>query len=317
MSSLQNPSVAIERPSDSSNQVACEVFNADLDVLSHHIDFIDNPEFHTRDDSESSEYESVIESGRCASVPSGLPPHLQQICAVELLSHKEEMLLFREMNYFKYRAHQLQEECKTEKPQLEKLQDLKALLSAASTIRDHIIQANTRLVISVVKKFADSKQVFDDMLSDGLVTLMQAVEKFDYDRGFRFSTYAYRSIARHIYRTLKSSIRDESRLVRDAEEWAFSEQEDSQTAMSDQEWSNLSALTSRMVRNLDRREQFIIRSRYALGAHRKKRTFQFLADKLGVSKERARQLERRAMEKLQKMAAEFDIDDFTGAVRTT
>ena len=316
MSTLQITPIAIDTKSDSSSGNACQSSDSDLSVLNQHIDFIDNPEFHQRSDEHKSDYESVLQSGRSTTVPSGLPPHLQQICAVELLSHDEEMLLFREMNYLKFRAHQLQEEYKSDKPHPEQIQRLKSLLAGASAIRDHLIQANTRLVISVVKKFADTKQVFDDMLSDGLVTLMHAVEKFDYDRGFRFSTYAYRSIARHIYRTIKSTTREESRLVRDAEEWAFSEQQESASSMSDQEWSNLSSLTSKLVRNLDRREQFIIRSRYALGAHRKKRTFQFLADKLGVSKERARQLERRAMEKLQKMAAEFDLDEFTGAVQT-
>jgi len=68
------------------------------------------------------------------------------------------------------------------------------------------------------------------------------------------------------------------------------------------------------IKRLDRREQFIIRSRYALGPHRKTRTFQCLADKLGVSKERARQLEQRAVKKLQTMAKGVDIDSiFLGA----
>ena len=83
--------------------------------------------------------------------------------------------------------------------------------------------------------------------------------------------------------------------------------------MTDQVWSNLRELTASMLDQLDRREQFIVRSRYALGAHRKVRTFQFLADKLGVSKERVRQLEQRAVGKLRTMAAEFEIDELFGA----
>jgi len=68
-----------------------------------------------------------------------------------------------------------------------------------------------------------------------------------------------------------------------------------------------------MLEQLDRRERFIIRSRYALGAHRKVRTFQCLADKLGVSKERVRQLEQRAVSKLRTLAAEFEMDELFGA----
>ena len=83
--------------------------------------------------------------------------------------------------------------------------------------------------------------------------------------------------------------------------------------MSDQVWSNLRELTASMLVQLDRRERFIIRSRYALGAHRKVRTFQDLADRLGVSKERVRQLEQRAVAKLRTMADQFEMDNLFGA----
>jgi RNA polymerase primary sigma factor len=62
-----------------------------------------------------------------------------------------------------------------------------------------------------------------------------------------------------------------------------------------------------MLNDLDRREKFIIRARFSLGSHRKVHTLQSLADRLGVSKERVRQLERRAMEKLRVMAGEVQL----------
>ena len=74
--------------------------------------------------------------------------------------------------------------------------------------------------------------------------------------------------------------------------------------ISEQTWHRLRAQMAGMLDKLDRREQFIIRSRFALGAHRKVRTFQSLADRLGISKERVRQLEQRAVEKLRTMATE-------------
>jgi RNA polymerase primary sigma factor len=78
-------------------------------------------------------------------------------------------------------------------------------------------------------------------------------------------------------------------------------------------WSDLRQLANSLLDRLDRRERFIIRCRYALGAHRKTRTFQELANKLGVSKERVRQLEMRAVAKLKAMAADYDLDELFGA----
>ena len=84
--------------------------------------------------------------------------------------------------------------------------------------------------------------------------------------------------------------------------------------MDEQTWSTLRELLAGMMDQLDRREQFVIRGRYALGAHHKIQTFQSLADKLGVSKERARQLEQRAVGKLQTMAADVDLDEVVAPV---
>jgi RNA polymerase primary sigma factor len=63
--------------------------------------------------------------------------------------------------------------------------------------------------------------------------------------------------------------------------------------------------------NLDRREKLIIRARFSLGGHRTVQTLQRLADKLGVSKERVRQLEKRALDKLRGMADEMQFAELS------
>ena len=246
--------------------------------------------------------------------PADLPAHLRRMCESDLLTPQQESALFREMNFLKFQAHSLRSQLDPEQVDADLVASIESLLARAQTIRDHLIKANVRLAMSIVKKFVTPQQSFDEMLSDGICTLMQAVEKFDYDRGFRFSTYAYRAIARHAYHSNTAARKEEARFTRDAEQWAF-EQEDecSSSSMSDQVWSNLRDLTTSMLEQLDRRERFIIRSRYALGAHRKVRTFQDLADKLGVSKERVRQLEQRAVSKLRTMAGQFEMDNLFGA----
>ncbi len=74
------------------------------------------------------------------------------------------------------------------------------------------------------------------------------------------------------------------------------------SAISETRWHELRARLSVMLGDLDRREKLIIRARFSLGSHRRVQTLQSLANRLGVSKERVRQLERRAMEKLRDMA---------------
>lgn len=285
------------------------------ELMRTEIDFISNREFLAEDQFGS---ELVATTLQVDSSPSqvgvDLPAHLSRMCDCDLLTPDQERALFREMNLLKYRANLLRSRIDPDQLEAGVLDTTESLLAQAQKIRDHLIKANMRLVMSIVKKFVTPQHSFDDLLSEGVVTLMKAVEKFDFDRGFRFSTYAYRSIMRHVYRTVKLSQKEEATFTRDAEEWAFEASDArSGSSMSDQVWSNLRELMVTLLGQLDRRERFIIRSRYALGSHRKVRTFQYLADKLGVSKERVRQLESRAVSKLQTIAAESKADDLFSA----
>jgi len=76
--------------------------------------------------------------------------------------------------------------------------------------------------------------------------------------------------------------------------------------MGENRWQLLRGRLGDMLSELDRREKFIIRARFSLGSHRRVSTLQALAKRLGVSKERVRQLERRGLEKLQVMAVKSE-----------
>lgn len=255
-------------------------------------------------------------SGQLLSLPKGMPAYLARLCEAELLTAEQERDLFRRMNYLKYRANAARAALDPNQPDPHRLQRAEAYLAGASAIRDHLVRANMRLVISVVKKFVTPQLSFDDMLSDGIMTLMNAVDKFDYDRGFRFSTYAYRSIARNAFRAVTDRQKESSRFVNGSESHAIDSAEAyDPSSMDEKTWENLRGLLAKMMHHLDRRERFIIRGRYALGAHRKVRTFQCLADKLGVSKERVRQLEQRAVSKLRTMASELNLDEWVDGAR--
>ncbi|MEO8272129.1 MAG: sigma-70 family RNA polymerase sigma factor [Aureliella sp.] len=241
--------------------------------------------------------------------PSDLPAHLGRLCETQLLTREQETALFRQMNYCKFLAAELRDRLELVEPDPQSLDSIESLLGQAQAIRDHIIKANMRLVMSIVKKFVTPLNSFDEIFSEGTITLMQAVEKFDFDRGFRFSTYAYRSISRSAYRFVATTREEESRLTRGADDWAFGHSDDQQPSpTSDQFWNRLRDYTAELLQRLDRRERFIVRSRFALGSHRRVRSLQDLANKLGISKERVRQIEGRAVDKLHEMAKDLDLD---------
>ncbi|MEZ6138483.1 MAG: sigma-70 family RNA polymerase sigma factor [Pirellulaceae bacterium] len=243
------------------------------------------------------------------NVPGEMPSHLRRLCETALLTANEEAILFRQMNYCKFLAVGLRERLDVSHPDQGLVEKIEQLLSTAIAIRDHLIRANMRLAMSIVKKFVTPTLSFDELLSEGTITLMQAVEKFDFDRGFRFSTYAYRSISRTAYRFVASAREEEAILTRDADDWAFEQAEEQASAMPEQFWEGLRQLANSMLQCLDRRERFIIRSRYALGSHRRVRSFQDLANRLGISKERVRQIEAKAVAKLQGMGKQHDLDE--------
>jgi RNA polymerase primary sigma factor len=87
---------------------------------------------------------------------------------------------------------------------------LEALVQEGLTARDHLIKANTRLVVSVAKRYIGNGVPFLDLIQEGNLGLMKAVEKYDVHRGFRFSTYA----TWWIRQTITRSIADQSRTIR-------------------------------------------------------------------------------------------------------
>lgn len=237
-----------------------------------------------------------------------LPIHLGRLCEAKLLTPEQERALFQRMNFLRHQAALHRSRLNPEKPSKPRIELVQRLLALADWHRDAIVQANMRLVFSIVKKFVNKSNAFDDLLSDGIVALIRAVEKFDFDRGFRFSTYATQVVRRNAYRTVVLKQKEKSKMVGGLQELGLDiSDEERQPAISEHRWHELRSRLSVMLGELDRREKFIIRARFSLGSHRKVHTLQALADRLGVSKERVRQLEKRALDKLRMMAGEVKL----------
>ena len=234
-----------------------------------------------------------------------LPIHLSRLCEAPLLKPIQERELFQRMNFLMHQAAIHRSLLNIDRPSRSRLELIDRLVALAEWHRDRIVEANLRLVFSIVKKFVNPNNTFDDLLSDGIVGLIRAVEKFDFDRGFRFSTYATQVVRRNSYRTVVLKQQERQKVVGGLQDMNLElSDEERSSPISEKRWHELRSRLAVMLDDLDRREKFIIRARFSLGSHRKVHTLQALANRLGISKERVRQLERRAMEKLRLMAGE-------------
>ncbi|WP_197443674.1 sigma-70 family RNA polymerase sigma factor [Maioricimonas rarisocia] len=243
------------------------------------------------------------DSGIPASGRNRLPIYLQKLYEERLLSPAGERHLFRLMNYLKYRANAVRSALNPDNPDRACVRLAEALLAEAGAIRDQIVSSNLRLVVSISRRYANDRTQFDDLVSEGNMILLNAVEKFDFSRGFRFSTYTTHAVQRHFYRQIKVRHRKATReatlgdsLMADA--IPMPEGEDRRHRLAAQ----VNRLTSRWDECLNDRERQILEARYGLNRSEKEWTLRELSREMGVSKERIRQIQIRAEEKLQEFA---------------
>jgi RNA polymerase primary sigma factor len=134
--------------------------------------------------------------------------YLKEMASVPLLNTEQEVDLARRLE------RGLKAQCKLEQlngsGSLRKRAELEGHIEDGRSAREHLIKANTRLVVSIAKKYMSRGVPFLDLIQEGNLGLMKAVEKFDYRRGFRFSTYA----TWWIRQTITRAIADQGRTIR-------------------------------------------------------------------------------------------------------
>lgn len=134
--------------------------------------------------------------------------YLKEMSQVPLLKVKEEVNLAKRIEAGKLAKIGLGGACKTRNKK--RLSELKDQVYDGEQAWEHLIKANTRLVVSVAKRYMGRGVPFLDLIQEGNLGLIKAVDKFDYKRGFRFSTYATWWIRQAITR----SIADHGRTIR-------------------------------------------------------------------------------------------------------
>jgi RNA polymerase sigma factor (sigma-70 family) len=231
-------------------------------------------------------------------IPRDLPPYLQQLFRVPLLTPAGERALFRRMNFLKHQADQARRRIDPERATAAQLDPIEALLDEAGRVKNRITQANLRLVVSIAKRHMAPTQDFFELVSDGNVSLMRAVDKFDYSRGFKFSTYASWALMKNFARSVPEGRRRMERYQTGRDELLdLLPSQDLDELENDTAPATRRTL-DRMLGALDEREREILRRRYGLDEHGEPQTLEQIGQRFGVSKERIRQLEARAMGKL-------------------
>ena len=145
------------------------------------------------------------------SIDDPVRMYLKEIGKVPLLSPDEEILLAQAMsdgNAAKERLNALKGQEDTISP--EELADLKKKQKAGERAKQKLAEANLRLVVSIAKRYVGRGMLFLDLIQEGNLGLIKAVEKFDYTKGYKFSTYATWWIRQAITR----AIADQARTIR-------------------------------------------------------------------------------------------------------
>jgi RNA polymerase primary sigma factor len=302
------------------------------------------------------EIEDEADGPNLSAIPidDSISLYFNEMSYVPLLSYEEEVALAKQME----RGEEAQVQLAKNGRDAEEEAYLEQLIELGEQARQHLIKANTRLVVSIAKKYRGNGLSFLDLIQAGNLGLIKAVDKFDYRRGNKFGTFATwwirqsvtRSLAqqgrtiripvhmsdriRKLYRAVQGleqdlgrrptplEIAEETGLNTNDVRWmlqvsqrplsldkpigdeeeaselgSFIEDQATPSPSQTAEHDLLREDLERMLRSLTPREVRVLRMRFGLGGDTD-HTLKEVGEKLGVTRERVRQIERQALRKL-------------------
>ena len=187
------------------------------------------------------------------------------------------------------------------------------MLADITEVKNLLIRSNLRLVVSIAKRYLKANTGFFELVSDGNISLIRAVEKFDYARGNKFSTYASWAILKNFARSIPAEHQRLDRF-RTGNDDVFAQSSELRGSLFIDEHMNNTqrAVIREMMEELDGREQKVIACRFGLGEIDEPETLEQVGSRLGVTKERVRQIEVRTLEKLRRIVERraFEIPGF-------
>jgi RNA polymerase primary sigma factor len=296
--------------------------------------------------------------------------YLKEIGRIPLLKGDEEVDYAIRVNNGRMAQEQLEEAKRDgyEIPEADRLQ-LENMVEDAQYAKNRLVEANYRLVVSIAKRYVGRGMLFLDLIQEGNMGLMRAVDKFDHEKGFKFSTYATwwirqaitRAVADqartiripvHMVETINKLVRIQRQLVQELSrepspeeigermgitaervqaiqkiaqepislEAPVGEEEDSSlgdfisdpTALNPYEYTvqeMVKRTLDEVLETLTDREEKVLRLRYGL-LDGKTHTLEEVGKEFGVTRERIRQIESKALRKLRQPSRQKKLKDF-------
>ncbi|SDC73520.1 RNA polymerase primary sigma factor [Geodermatophilus telluris] len=168
-------------------------------------------DFEWDDEEESEALRQARKDAELTASADSVRAYLKQIGKVALLNAEEEVDLAKRIEAGLYGAERLraaEEEGQKLSPQMRR--DLNWIVRDGERAKNHLLEANLRLVVSLAKRYTGRGMAFLDLIQEGNLGLIRAVEKFDYTKGYKFSTYATWWIRQAITRAMA----DQARTIR-------------------------------------------------------------------------------------------------------
>ncbi|MDB5297236.1 MAG: polymerase sigma factor, sigma-70 family [Phycisphaerales bacterium] len=269
------------------------------------VNFIDDPLYHQPDGPE--QIDAIVAGARAAAtmdaggrpedrrVPRDIPAYLQELYRTPLLTPPLERALFLKFHLHKFQFISAR---RALEPQFARARDidlLDARLATSTEVKNQIVRANLRLVVSIARKHLRPGLDLMELISEGNLTLMRAVESFDVHKGNRFSTYATLALMKGFARSVPQMLAGRRATGGDAAMLA---------AVPDGRFGSSTTAdrfaareeVGRLLGRLTDRERIVVLAQYGLDGASVAR--EDLSTRLGVSPQQLRQIERTAIAKL-------------------
>ena len=278
-------------------------------LLAENYAFMDSPIFKTRG-IEKQLFDFEVEPS--LPLTSWYQPTREEIAdqlkgTPQLMKGPEEKLMFLRFNYSKLRLQKLQKKLLKDGIDKELAEDFLEWHRRFEHFREYLVRTNLALVLAMAKRTRLGETDFAEIVSEGNMALLRAVDKFNVDRGFKFSTYACRAILKAFSRTAMKSSRHRTRFPVEFEpDLEKSDWSDRKRDMVEEDCvDELKQIVDRNLAELSDVEQTVIRRRFNWEQQEESPlTLEEVGKIIGVTKERVRQIQNKALIKIRNVMEE-------------